>query len=287
MRFSERQGFRPIKNVIQIDFIDEDLKNSLWNAAYLYYFAFPPGYDDIRTNRNLHNILTAMWLDYFKSPITNLHKSLSDTLKEIRHYFFTCQWYCIYDFIEFLATFAPPNDTHGQDDFINSCNHYLQREVSGYRFVNNKIAPITSEEQIASIERALQDTTNLKAVNVHLKTALDLFADRKNPDYRNSIKESISAVEALCTVVTNDSKSTLGAALREIEKRNTVQLHPSLRQAFDKLYGYTSAAQGIRHALGLLDEPNLDSEDAKFMLVSCSAFINYLIAKSSKAGIKL
>ncbi|MGQ9708742.1 MAG: AbiJ-NTD4 domain-containing protein, partial [bacterium] len=36
-----------------------------------------------------------------------------------------------------------------------------------------------------------------------------------------------------------------------------------------------------------LDEPNLSFEDAKFMLVSCSAFINYLITKAAKAGIKI
>ncbi len=56
-----------------------------------------------------------------------------------------------------------------------------------------------------------------------------------------------------------------------------------LSRAFRQLYGYTSDANGIRHAL--LDESNLDFEDAKFMLVSCSAFINYLKGKAIKAGI--
>jgi hypothetical protein len=73
------------------------------------------------------------------------------------------------------------------------------------------------------------------------------------------------------------------AALAAIEKKTT--LHPSLKEAFQKLYGYTSDAQGIRHAL--MDEPNLDIEDAKFMLVSCSAFVNYLIVKAQKADIAL
>jgi len=44
------------------------------------------------------------------------------------------------------------------------------------------------------------------------------------------------------------------------------------------LYGYTSDSGGIRHALS--DEDVTPTfEDAKFMLVSCSAFINYLKAK--------
>jgi len=52
--------------------------------------------------------------------------------------------------------------------------------------------------------------------------------------------------------------------------------------AFDKLYGYTSDADGIRHAL--LEEVTLDFDDAKFMLVACSAFVNYIRAKVPGAG---
>ena len=41
-------------------------------------------------------------------------------------------------------------------------------------------------------------------------------------------------------------------------------------------------AYGIRH--GGIDFKNAPSEDAKYMLISCSAFINYLIEKYSKLG---
>jgi hypothetical protein len=34
-----------------------------------------------------------------------------------------------------------------------------------------------------------------------------------------------------------------------------------------------------------MEEPNLEFEDAKFMLVACSAFINFLLEKAAKAGI--
>lgn len=62
-----------------------------------------------------------------------------------------------------------------------------------------------------------------------------------------------------------------------------IAIHPALKKGFSNIYGYTSDASGIRHAL--LDEPNLDFENAKYMLVSCSAFINYLASKAAKAGI--
>jgi hypothetical protein len=147
--------------------------------------------------------------------------------------------------------------------------------------VDGKITQITSEEEISEIEEALKNAP--KPVDIHLKTALDKLSDRKSPDYRNSIKESISAVEAICKQIASDTKADLEKALKEIEKKT--ELHPALKNAFRNLYGYTSDAQGIRHAL--MEESDLDFEDAKFMLVSCSAFVNYLITKSSKAGIKL
>jgi hypothetical protein len=111
---------------------------------------------------------------------------------------------------------------------------------------------------------------------------VDLFSDRKSPDYRNSVKESISAVEAICKIITGDEKATLGQALKKLEDKG-LHLHAALRNAFSSLYGYTNDAEGIRHAL--LEEPTLDFDDAKFMLVSCSAFVNYLAAEAAKAGI--
>lgn len=110
----------------------------------------------------------------------------------------------------------------------------------------------------------------------HLQTAVDRFSDRDAPDYRNSIKEAISAVESLCRILTNDSNATLAGALKKID------VHPALQKGFSAIYGYASDADGIRHAM--LDEPTLSADDAKFYLVLCSAFVNYLIAKDHSEG---
>lgn len=59
--------------------------------------------------------------------------------------------------------------------------------------------------------------------------------------------------------------------------------HPALSESLGKLYAYTNDGDGIRHSLK--DEKTVDSEDALFMLVTCSAFINYMSAKARKAGI--
>ncbi len=77
-------------------------------------------------------------------------------------------------------------------------------------------------------------------------------------------------------IVTGQPGATLGQGLKHLEQ-NGVTLHSALREAFNKLYGYTNDAEGIRHAL--LEASTLTFDDAKFMLVCCSAFVNFLTAK--------
>jgi hypothetical protein len=103
-----------------------------------------------------------------------------------------------------------------------------------------------------------------------------MLSDRSKPDYRNSIKEAISAVEATCRLVTGMEGATLGDALKKIP-----DLHPALQKSFLALYGFTSDVGGIRHSL--LDKPNLTYADAKFMLAACSAFVSYLRTNTNEA----
>jgi hypothetical protein len=124
------------------------------------------------------------------------------------------------------------------------------------------------------LEETLKDD-RFGGVNQHLKRALELLADRENPDYRNSIKESILAVESMCQIITGKDKASLGDALKILERDH--ELHSALKGGFSKLYGYTNDEDGIRHAMS--EEPKIDSADAKYFLMSCTSFINYLKSK--------
>ncbi len=280
--FSQRQGLKPVKCELQIKDMDADLRSKLWNVFQIQYWNGVYG-DDLNSaaNSEVLTYLMRLWHDYFKRPLDSLPYSWRKTCAELRTYFFNCAWNEVYDFTEFSA--KRHADNHATDRFIAACNVVFEEELSGYRFVGRQIAPITSEDAIATIEQAQQPVHGLQPVTSHLRQALSLFSDRKQPDYRNSIKESVSAVEAFCRLVSVNPKATLGEALKALAPR--VPLHPALSGAFDKLYGYTSDASGIRHSL--LDESNMEQEDALFMLVSCSAFVNYLTAKCARAGIKI
>jgi hypothetical protein len=285
MLFSERIGVQPLKTLIQVDSIDDDLRNGLWNALNLHCFSKIDyitgrggGYliEEEGWNEEFHSLFKNIWLDYFKILIDTLPEDWKKIKTKIQDYFFSCHWYQVYDFIEFIALNFPRKKEISINDFVSYCNKILEREVSAFRFIGLRLAQITNENEINEIEKALENP--YRPVGTHLKQSLELLSDRKNPDYRNSIKESISAVEALCKIISNDSKTTLGQALKIIEQK--VNIHPALKSAFSNLYGYTNDESGIRHSL--MEECVIAYEDAIYMLVSCSAFTNYIIAKINK-----
>jgi hypothetical protein len=191
-----------------------------------------------------------------------------DVLDFIRKHFFKAKWFEVYDFVEFTAKYMK------RQSAFEELNQILDRELAGYRFVDGILTDIITEEEIDSVETALSND-EYPGVRAHLRRALELLSDRKSPDYRNSIKESISAVESIAKSLAGSSKATLGDAIKVLEKSG--RMHTALKESLSRLYGYTSDEGGVRHAM--LDEPNLDVADAKFFLVTCSAFINYLKAK--------
>jgi hypothetical protein len=282
MRFSERIKKREVEVIIQIDSIDDELKNGLWNVLTIYLF------DPLQKNSwieesRLKSLCISIWFSHFKEPIDTM-PLYSDRIKnEIRSRFFNWDYLEIYDFVDFIA--VSDNEYFYNEDYIEAMNFVLKRDLSGYRFVNGILTPIINEVEIGEIERAISSTTNgnLKGVNIHLSDALNKLSDKKNPDYRNSIKESISALESLCQKITGDPKAELGKALKILGSK--LPIHRALEQGFIKIYGYTSDSDGIRHAM--MEETNLDQEDALYMLIAVSSFINYLITKVNKAGLEI
>lgn len=279
MRFSQRMGLSPATKLAQRDSMDDDLRASLWNALSHFYWdeyedpdrsGYGLGDPPAVRGSNLERLILSIWIHYFKRPTDTIPPSWKECLSRLRSYFFnTAGWADVYDFVEFIAD-EQSDDKHKRD-FVKACNNFLERENSAYRFVDGKIAEITSSEEVSEVENAIENSLPFAGVKTHLESALALMADRRNPDYRNSVKESISAVESLAKKLTGNDKAKLSDALVVLEKSK--RLHPALKNAFSALYGYTSDAEGIRHAL--LEESTLTKIDARFMLVCCSAFVNY------------
>jgi hypothetical protein len=274
-KFSERLGFKEHVPTIQTDGMNDALRNSLWNFLNSLY-------------ESQHDYWkpAAKWSAqfFFKVPVDELPYQDYENRKWLKARFYNLKWYEVYDFIEFIVDNHERiirYPSHNRTNLLEIFNIIFERELAGYRFISGVLAPISNPAETSEISSAMEATSRegLDGAHEHLRTSLTLLGKKPEPDYRNSIKEAISAVESIAKQLTKSGAQGLSGALEELSKN--AEIHSALKAGFIKLYGYTSDEDGIRHAI--LDQPTVGFDEAKYMVVSCSAFVNYLIAKAQKA----
>ncbi|KJE33982.1 hypothetical protein UF64_16195 [Thalassospira sp. HJ] len=267
-RFSERNGYVDLASLERPEWISEHTRNRLWSIVFMQVFERFNRAAEIRHNIKLKLYCEKVWYQFFRYPIDAIPKYSGDAAAEIKAFMLQGVWYEVFDFVEFnLAKFSANNGWQG---FVKSINRALEEERSAYRVVGGMVTLLRDVEETAEIKQAIDNDGPFAASSAHLKASLALYSKRPDPDYRNAIKEAISAVESACAIISGSNKDTLGQTLKKIDG-----LHPAMRDSFQKLYGYTSDGSGIRHAM--LEEAEISNAEARFMIVACSAFVNYLI----------
>lgn len=275
--FSERQGLIP-ERTIQIDSVDEQLRNRLWNyffnEEFIEKYDGPLNIDWQSSNYGIvEDMLDLMGYRYEDPDTSSGHLLNKQALEKI---LISCGWNYVYDFIEKHLSLL---DTEDSERVAGELNELLEAEKSGYRIVREGskksgeyiVSPITDKKELESITDAMN--TGMGTVDTAIQKALALYSDRKAPDYANSIKESISAVESMLAHITG-KETTLSNNLKQLKKLG-MDLHPAFEDALNKLYGFTSDSSGIRHG-GFSEPLHATEQNARFMLVICSAFLNYM-----------
>ncbi|ODS00090.1 hypothetical protein AUC68_02935 [Methyloceanibacter methanicus] len=254
---------------------DEGLRNNLWNVIALHYL--PDAYYWVEDNGDVKSFLQLLHHSFLRRPIDEIKDDLPQERQKLKNIIRTCKWFHLYDLIEFAA--QPEAARHlprsTRDQLIADINGVLEVNGAGYRLIDGIVTPITDKAELDAIDDALAVPDGYAVAREHIRTALELYSDRASPDYRNAIKEAISAVEAVAR--DHSSKTKTGAAIKDLGQ--VYDLHPALAGALNQLYGYTSDGDGIRHAMktGIGVDPAL----AKFMIVVCSAFVSYAVEKIS------
>ena len=272
-RYSERNGYKSVCDTIILRSIPLPVQNAICSC-------FDRLYRYIQTNLEIGcywDLQRYLWTNYLDEREGDYNYGNNLVIKLISS---ERKWYDKFDIIEeSLYYLRYKMDTYRfgvncYDYLKNNLNEEFERLSVGHRVVDEYIVGIISDSEIVSVEEALSQSED--PVKEHFQNALMLYAQRPDPDYRNSIKESISALESYCRI--KSGENTLGKALKKLENAGII-IHPRLKSAFEQLYAYTNDGDtGIRHALIDGDAVPTNSE-AMFMLVSCSAFVNYLNAQ--------
>lgn len=281
-RFSQRYGYKPIEDIIIRESMPKEIQNSICSAFDLLRKGFCS--DPYYGSEKYMDMEEYLWFNFLNQRLGDFRDGSGYCIvaTEVINDAGT-QWYDKLDMLEMAIQYLIIKHKEGFRfhnliiEIIRHINQEFERHNYAYRIVDGKVVELTTPEEIKSIETAIgQSKDNIKQ---HLAKALDDYSKRPEGNYPGSIKESISAVEALCRELTGES--TLGKALNALEKKG-LSIPQVLKDGFEKLYAYTNQpTTGIRHALMDTSTPYIPGKaEALYMLVTCSAFINYLRSKT-------
>ena len=265
--FSQAQGYEKVPGPLALGQLSDDARRELWNLVFdSVEIQYPAN-----MSRPWDSIFKTMHRDFLKQPLDTYSRH-SNTLGRYKDRILTnLEFNRVFDLLQMIMRhpLCPP-------DFTAEVAEVFQRCRLAYVVDTNRpatILPATTKQEGETISEAIQEfgAAGLKGTQAHLRKA----AERINQgDWGASVQESIHAVESVARQLDSAASKTLGPALASLEKSG--HLHPALKDAFSKLYGYTSDEEGIRHSL--LDRPESPAgrDEAVFMLGACASFASYL-----------
>ena len=290
LRFSQRYGHEPLPEPMQLEKLSDDLRREIWNATFHFLTMDRSGNDpsmgmlgavpDHQTPIIIRNVLG----EFLKLPHdeidTNVrfherHANYRQTKKIILREAFNK----VLDLIEIVANL--PDKPKGTTKFIDIIQHQFERHAAAYWLDTSsrpfQFYPRSSKEQGVTMQQAIKTLreSGMEGASTHLSQAAEHI---KAQQYGDSIADSIHAVESAARVIAQKANAPLGQALDSLEKAGLLN-HPALKEAFKNLYGYTSNKPGIRHSLFEKGTPDVDVDEAVFMLGACASFAAYLVNK--------
>lgn len=281
--FSERNGCVDPTDVMILGEVPKVVANAISSALCRVFQAFKSNPWRISIEHcGEQTLAQSIWTDFMNEDLAKFDLMFDRGYKDISNWITSdaTPWYKKLDLVEFITEKLSSLNKSKSEQFVEEINEQFERLKFGYRLISGTVVDIVSEDEIKSIQTAIDNS--MEQVAGHLKKALALHSKRPKPDYANSIKESITAVEAYLRNATGKNK--FGDALKEWQRKYS-NIHPILYTAMDKLHAYTNQPDvGARHALmDSSSEYIPQSSESMYMLVTCSAFINYLRSKSRRS----
>lgn len=143
------------------------------------------------------------------------------------------------------------------------------------RFPIRHDVPLHTRQLIDTVEEML--TPNHISVLNQFKKAKIFLYDQQPPDYLNSVKESVSAVEGIARVACNEPKKTLSDLIPKLRQEHLS--HPAMGKILEAIYAVRSDEPGAAHAAHKTS--SFKHTDAEFILNVSSAVIIYLMRQST------
>ena len=272
--FSQRNGYEPVPPQLKLGQVSRKLRR-------LIYYYICQEIDRNRRSGPSSSYFVSSWkivakdlhVIFFQQSPSTYNSSPFDLTQKLERFIQKANISQLFNLVEFFL-----QHTECSARLSTDLTEAFVTARAAYRIVDQKIIATSTEEQRSALEGALEkaEKVGVQAARTHLLAA---GANLRGGDWAGSVRESISAVEAIVLVLDPKTKK-FGEALSNLEKKG--HLHRSLKSALGQLYGYTSDEKGVRHSLVFEKKAKVDEADALFMLGVCAAFVSYLIARSNQ-----
>ena len=277
--FSQRNGYQKPSNVMIIGDVPYEVSCAISSAlirAMQSLDQWPVMGESIKGSDELGQYI---WSHLMHRSIANYDLIFQHGREAINDWILSpnTEWYRKLDLVEFTISKLNIPGVHSK--FIDELNEQFESLNFGYRILDGHVVDIVSKLELKAIDDAI--TQSSKAIGNHLSNALTLHTKRPKGDYANSIKESISAVEALLRQETG--KTDFKDAVKALQKSG-IRIQPRMETALIQMYAYTNQpSTGIRHPLMETESEHVPtSAESQFMLTCCSALVNFIREKKSQ-----
>ena len=278
LSFSQAQDYECVPAPLKLEELPRNARTQIWN--FLYFCLEQSKRDtggmwvkiDISGNweeilRNTHCFFDNLALDDWSPDFETNRKKLRQHIEQD-------PFNRVFDRLQFIM-----RDRNCPREFIRNLKRIFA--ICGLAYTIDPgppptILPAATLEEGEALMQSLQSLrkAGLGGSAAHLQEAAQRINSR---DSAGAIRESIHAVESVARQIDPKASRTLGPALKSLKEHG--KLHPALKDAFNKLYGYTSDEQGIRHALLEKTSARTGMNEAVFMLGACASFASYLWRK--------
>lgn len=298
-RFSQRYGYEPLPEPMRLEYISDDLRREIFDATYLFLRGMSTSsygwIIDLDSEcikiilgevQKIPQIKVDLYFTHVVQSFENviLRGNFSD--------FLNCLEIIINRSLEFLEgiirlkgellIFTSESSLF---DAISKLRDEIARlfdkHAAAYQLDISKspywFLPRVSKEQGEATQQAIETLHQggMDSGAQHLRQAAEHM---KNKQYPDSVADSIHAVESVARTIDPNNGDSLGKALKSLENAGLLK-HRALKEAFMKLYGYTSDEEGIRHALVDQSSADVGLDEAIFMFGACASFAAYLTQK--------
>ena len=279
--FSQAQGYEELPGPLGLREISQEARVKLWDLIVGSAWSHQSSLIGWvwQSNTQWPQIFEMLHQDFLHEPIDDFHELQDDVLdgctKLLQRYkkliLDDLRFNEVFDLLQMIMRHqgCPRDFTFEVAAIFQECRLAYVVDTEGPATIF-PAATIQEGEAVIEALQSLRDV-GLSGAEAHLRKASELINDG---DWPGSTRESIHAVESVARQLDPDAARTLGPALASLERRG--RLHSALKEAFDRLYGYTSDEEGVRHALLTNPKSPVGQDEAVFMLGACASFASYL-----------